>query len=69
MTLEEVKAELITIEIAAYRKDNEVAHDREDELHQEVLRHIATHCKDEECKNLASKALESLDIEFTRWYA
>ena len=48
--------------------DDEVAHRREDWLHQEVLKAIA----DGKCADpaaCAAAALTTLDIDFERWYA
>jgi hypothetical protein len=72
MTLEEIEQYLWAIEAETsgefYPPDKEAGQLLEEILHQSVLKHIATHCKDEECKKLASQALKSLDIEFARWY-
>lgn len=47
--------------------DEEVAHGREDGLHQRVLRAIAAGAPD--APALAAEALKTTEIEFDRWYA
>lgn len=54
-------------EIRAIAVDDEVAHGREDDLHQDVLRAIAAGASNP--VGLASCALETTHIEFSRWCA
>ena len=64
----EVKSVLSVIKKAASAGDHERAHELEDDLHQAVLQAIADGtAKDPE--NMAKAALESLNLDFERWYA
>jgi hypothetical protein len=66
MTVDEVKARVE--EIRNMAGDDEAAHGMEDKLHQDVLRAIANR----ECPNparLAYRALETKEIDFSRWCA
>jgi len=54
--------------ITAEAGDDEVAHSDEDELHHDVLRHIAATAPDP-WRTLAAVALETEHIDFARWYA
>jgi hypothetical protein len=65
VTVEEVNVRVAAIE--AVSGDDEGAHAREDELHQNVLRAIALGA--ENPQGLASAALKSLAIDFERWCA
>ena len=47
--------------------DDEAAHALEDEIHREVLSHIAANEGDH--RELAASALSTRDIEFGRWCA
>lgn len=48
--------------------DDETSHADEDELHQDVLRYVAAEAP-EPFRSCAAIALETLEIDFTRWYA
>ncbi len=52
-------------EIRRVRKDPEVAHDAEDQLHKLVLREIAN--GHPQPKTIAEVALETTEIDFPRW--
>ena len=55
-------------EIKMMAHDDEAAHSREDDLHQDVLRAIAEgRCDDQSA--CAEAALKTLDIDFSRWCA
>ena len=64
MTTADVKARLA--EIRAKADDDEWAHLAEDDLHQEVLKYIASNAPDEFAA-LAREALKSTGIDFARW--
>ena len=66
MTIDQVRAGVEAIRAVA--ADDEAAHAREDELHQDVLRCIATGEIDD-AKACAAEALKTCDIEFARWCA
>ena len=65
MNLEE--AEMCVLDIKKASHDPERAHSKEDDLHIAVLKAIVEGHKD--VAQLARIALETLDIEFSRWYA
>lgn len=65
ITLEEIASGLARID--GIKADDERAHKLEDELHQEVLRAIADGAPD--AAELARAALQTKDIDFSRWYA
>lgn len=67
MTIDEVKYRVDQIEKVA--SDFEDAHSKEDNLHQDVLRHLADHASAPEDRDLARAALESTAIEFGRYCA
>jgi hypothetical protein len=69
MDIEEVKRRIEEVERFSSVHDDEVAHSKEDDLHQAVLRHIADHCSDLECRELAIAALKTIDLKFSRWCA
>ncbi len=48
--------------------DPEAAHNLEDALYNEFIRHVATH-GDENLRNMAMLVLRSKDISFPRWCA
>ena len=64
-TLDDVKRRVQGI--AAVAGDDEVAHSREDDLHQDVLRAVAAGHPDS--GKLARAALRTRRIMFKRWYA
>lgn len=64
LTVADVKERIEEIRRAARDDDDEAAHAREDELHQDVLRHFAGLGHE-----LAAEALKTCDIEFERWCA
>jgi hypothetical protein len=68
MTIETIKAEVKRIEGLSW--DSEVAHGREDDLHQAVLANIADGTL-EGCTpaEAAREALKSTNISFARWCA
>jgi len=63
MTEAEIQARLDEIRSL----DSESAHYEEDRLHRDVLHAIAHGAEDAD--TLAELALQSVDIDFTRWYA
>jgi hypothetical protein len=66
LTLDEVTDEVERIREIA--DDDEVAHNKEDALHQKVLKAIAAaECADPAA--CAAAALRTLEIEFSRWCA
>jgi hypothetical protein len=65
VTVDEIRARVATV--AEKVDDNEVAHAREDELHQSVLRAIASGA--ENAAELAAEALKTLELDFERWFA
>jgi len=62
MTVTEVKERVEAIRRAA--SDDEKAHGMEDQLHQDVLQHFA-----ELGHEVAAVALETVDMDFSRWCA
>lgn len=66
MTIQDVQVALNNIRDS--KDDDEVAHSMEDDLHQAVLLAIADGTA-EEPKIMARLALESLNINFSRWCA
>lgn len=66
MTVDEVIGRVEKIKAA--RGDDELAHSMEDLLHQDVLRAVADgSCEDQ--VGCAKASLETLKIDFARWYA
>ena len=67
MTAAEVREEVARVaKIGA--KDDESAHYAEDELHRRVLGYIADH-EGGRFADMAKAALETWELEFSRWYA
>jgi hypothetical protein len=66
-TVADVEREVARIESA--RGDDEIAHTLEDDLHQDVLRAIATGDHEDEPSALAEAALKTRAIDFSRWCA
>lgn len=65
-----INISLSGIQEKAAKGDNEVAHSNEDDLRELVLQRIAkADMTIEQAKFLASLALETNNIDFTRWYA
>lgn len=67
MTVEEVRRRVT--EILDCSDDNEQAHSYEDQLHADVLASIGLLSTDPWAKEIARVALETLEIEYQRWYA
>ncbi len=65
MTVADIEEKISEIKLLA--DDYEVAHSKEDDLHVNVLRVISE--GEADARNLARKALETLDIEFPRYCA
>jgi len=65
LTLQEIEAAVQNIVDLSW--DPEVAHSREDDLYESVLRFIASGQSD--AAPLAAAVLKTKDIEFTRWCA
>lgn len=65
MTLEQVQGRVESIRSGIH--DNESAHAEEDSLWEDVLEHIAKGGRN--AKAIAAAALETRNIDFTRWYA
>ena len=68
LTIDQVRASVREIRKVAESGDNEVAHSKEDELHQSVLDAIAKG----ECENpqeCARIAIKTLGFKFHRWMA
>lgn len=64
--LEHAMRELATIKAEA--DDDEVAHQREDDLRAWVLRWVAVHAPDE-IAAVARVAIQTAHVEFARWYS
>jgi hypothetical protein len=62
MTAEEVRDRVE--KIRAIADDDEAAHHQEDQLHQDVLTHLAA-----QGHNIAAEALRTIAIDFARWCA
>ena len=71
MTLDDVKKAVVHIE--EIKGDDESAHSHEDELHQAVLKEIASLNPHDDLSvdaiEMAKEALKTLDIDFSRWCA
>jgi hypothetical protein len=68
MTIEEL-IELLD-KLRATAGDPEAAHGLEDEIWEKTLMHIAFNCSDgDEMSLWAHRALETKDVEFSRWRA
>jgi hypothetical protein len=65
VTVEEVRRQVE--ELRAHHDDPEGAHGDEDQLHEDVLRAIADGAPN--AAELAALALQTIDIDFPRWYA
>jgi hypothetical protein len=65
LTVEMVRARIERLKVVA--RDSEAAHEEEDAIHDDVLRAIAAGADD--AVALATEALKTLDIDFSRWYA
>ena len=68
MTVAEVRERVDAVRKDANDADDESAHGREDELHRDVLRHIAATAPPEQAE-LAAAALGTTTIKFARWCA
>jgi hypothetical protein len=67
MTVDDVRSLLAEIEIESVRNDDETAHASEDAMRDLVLEAIANGAPN--AAELASEALRSNTIEFSRWCA
>ncbi|WP_303985888.1 hypothetical protein [Niallia circulans] len=65
MTVDDVMKRVEDIRQVAEAEDDETAHGMEDELYAEVLKAIANGVDNPE--KLATEALKTLEIEFSRW--
>jgi len=65
MTLDEVIDRVN--QISRLAGDPEAAHSKEDDLYEDVLKHVAW--ANHECSALAAAALKTKDIDFERWCA
>ncbi len=66
MTLDEIKKKVKEIDETKY--DNEVAHNLEDDLYEEFIKHIAKTGNNEQ-REMARAVLKTKQIEFERWMA
>jgi hypothetical protein len=66
MYVQNVRDRVEGIKVALYQHDEEMAHAKEDQLYEEVLRHYAAHPV---AGQLAREALKSKQITFGRWCA